>query len=262
MARRTPGTGTWFSKSWPVEEGRWLGTWEAVLMPGVRVGRTRCFRFIERQKWLINPTQWHFSSVQSLSCVRLFSTPWTAAHQASLSFVSKNNVFIVWNLSVSCRLLPYSSNSNASQKGKATISASILLWGAFTIFSSRWVKKIHSVIAFQKKKGILKVPLCANYRAEWIQVGMFPEALPSWLVAQWCWTLYDPMDCNPPGSSVYGILQARILEWVAILFSVRPPQLRDRSWVSSWVPWRVLSNFLWAVPSQAPFKPSSLPALA
>ena len=29
-------------------------------------------------------------------------------------------------------------------------------------------------------------------------------------------TLYDPMDCSPPGSSVHGILQARILEWIAI----------------------------------------------
>ena len=33
---------------------------------------------------------------------------------------------------------------------------------------------------------------------------------------QSCLTLCDPMDCNPPGSSVHGILQARILEWVAI----------------------------------------------
>ena len=36
---------------------------------------------------------------------------------------------------------------------------------------------------------------------------------------QSCPTLCDPMDCSPPGSSVYGILQARILEWVAISFS-------------------------------------------
>ena len=35
------------------------------------------------------------------------------------------------------------------------------------------------------------------------------------LVAQLCPTLWDPMDCSPPGSSVHGILQARILEWVA-----------------------------------------------
>ena len=35
-------------------------------------------------------------------------------------------------------------------------------------------------------------------------------------VAQSCPTLYDPVDCSPPGSFVHGILQARILEWVAI----------------------------------------------
>ena len=37
-------------------------------------------------------------------------------------------------------------------------------------------------------------------------------------VAQSCPTLCGPMDCSPPGSSVHGILQARILEWVAIPF--------------------------------------------
>ena len=40
-------------------------------------------------------------------------------------------------------------------------------------------------------------------------------------VAQSCPTLSNPMDCSPPGSSVHGLLQARILEWVAIsLFRV------------------------------------------
>ena len=34
-----------------------------------------------------------------------------------------------------------------------------------------------------------------------------------------CLTLYDPIDCSLPGSSVCGILQARILEWAAISFS-------------------------------------------
>ena len=38
------------------------------------------------------------------------------------------------------------------------------------------------------------------------------------LVTQLCLTLCDLMDCSPPGSSVHGILQARILEWVAIRF--------------------------------------------
>ena len=38
-------------------------------------------------------------------------------------------------------------------------------------------------------------------------------------VAQSCPTLFDPMDCSPPGCSVHGIVQARTLEWVAISFS-------------------------------------------
>ena len=39
------------------------------------------------------------------------------------------------------------------------------------------------------------------------------------MCAQSCLTLCNPMNCSPPGSSVHGILQARILEWVAISFS-------------------------------------------
>ena len=38
-------------------------------------------------------------------------------------------------------------------------------------------------------------------------------------VDQSCPTLRNPMDCSPPGSSVHGIFQARVLEWVAIAFS-------------------------------------------
>ena len=39
-------------------------------------------------------------------------------------------------------------------------------------------------------------------------------------VTQSCLTLRDPMDCSLPGSSVHGIFQARVLEWVAIAFSI------------------------------------------
>ena len=42
-------------------------------------------------------------------------------------------------------------------------------------------------------------------------------------VAQSCPTLCDPMDCSLPGSSVHGIFQARVLEWVAISFSINLP---------------------------------------
>ena len=44
---------------------------------------------------------------------------------------------------------------------------------------------------------------------------------------QLCLTICDPMDCSPPGSSVHGILQARILEWVVISFSRGSP---PRDW--------------------------------
>ena len=40
-------------------------------------------------------------------------------------------------------------------------------------------------------------------------------------VAQSCPTVSDPMDCIPPGSSVHGIFQARVLEWGAIAFSLK-----------------------------------------
>ena len=50
--------------------------------------------------------------------------------------------------------------------------------------------------------------------------------------AKSCLTLCDPMDCSPPGSSVQGILQERILEWVAISFSRGSSWPRDQTCVS------------------------------
>ena len=49
---------------------------------------------------------------------------------------------------------------------------------------------------------------------------------------QLCLTLCNPMDCSLPGSSVRGILQARILGWVAIPFSRESSQTREWTWVS------------------------------
>ena len=52
------------------------------------------------------------------------------------------------------------------------------------------------------------------------------------LITQLYPTLYDPMDYSPLGSSVHGILQARILDWVAISSSRRSSQPRNQTWVS------------------------------
>ena len=51
-------------------------------------------------------------------------------------------------------------------------------------------------------------------------------------VAQSCPTLWDPVDCSLPGSSIHGIFKARILEWVAISFFRGSSQPRDQTQVS------------------------------
>ena len=66
------------------------------------------------------------------------------------------------------------------------------------------------------------LPSCGN----WLKVKV------KVLVTQSCLTLGDPMDCSLPGSSVQGILQARILEWVAISFTRGSSQSRDQTRVS------------------------------
>ena len=52
---------------------------------------------------------------------------------------------------------------------------------------------------------------CFFFNCKWVPVVLM-------LVTQLCTTLCDPMNCSPPGSSIHGIFQARILEWVAISF--------------------------------------------
>ena len=97
-------------------------------------------------------------------------------------------------------------------------------------------------------------------------------------VTQSCLTICDPMDCSLQGSSVHGILQAGILEWVATSFSTGSSRPRDRTWVSHivgrcfsvwatredsslawnyWIPFSVYSFFC-LCPSLPPFVLSSL----
>ena len=71
-------------------------------------------------------------------------------------------------------------------------------------------------------------------------------------VAQLCLTLWDPMDYSSPDSSVHGISQARIVEWVAIPFSRGSSQLRDPTRVSLiadsfFTLWATRETSLWRV---------------
>ena len=65
--------------------------------------------------------------------------------------------------------------------------------------------------------------------------------MPSWMFnlereremcAKSCLTPYDPMDCRPPGSSVHGIFQARILQWVAFSYSRESSPPKDLTHIS------------------------------
>ena len=68
---------------------------------------------------------------------------------------------------------------------------------------------------------------------EWISCVCMPaESLQS------CPTPCDPMDYSPPGSSVHRILQARILEWIAMPFCRRSSQPRDQTCTSCLLPWQ------------------------
>ena len=74
------------------------------------------------------------------------------------------------------------------------------------------------------------------------------------LLLQSCLTLCDPMDCSPPGSSVHGILQASILEWVAMPFSRGSSLPRDQTSVSCIGRWILYHCTTWeALSSQSPW---------
>ena len=103
--------------------------------------------------------------VKSHSCVRLFETPWTVAHQAPPSMKFSRQEY--WSG------LPFPSLGTYS-------------YVAHTL------------------KFSLSLYVC--------------------ILSHSCLTLYDPLDCSPPGSSVHGIFQARILKWVSISYS------RGSSW--------------------------------
>ena len=59
-----------------------------------------------------------------------------------------------------------------------------------------------------------------------------------WVCAQSCWTLCDPTDCSPPGSSVHGISQTRTLEWVAISSSRGSSRPRNQTHISCLLHWQ------------------------
>ena len=70
----------------------------------------------------------------------------------------------------------------------------------------------------------LSLAVLANTQFTQLTSSSYLQCVCVCTVTQLCLTLCDPMDCRPPGSSVHGILQVRVLEWVVM------PSSRGSSW--------------------------------
>ena len=147
--------------------------------------------------------------MKSLSRVRLFATPWTVAHPAPPSMGFSRQEY--WSG------LPFPSPGDLPDPGiEPTFPASegrCLTPGprgkcspviGFRTFSLPPLSPTSTPLSHQLCLPVPSLHCCCCHQSE---------------VAQSCPTLCDPVDCSPPGSSAHGILQARILEWVAISFS-------------------------------------------
>ena len=156
-----------------------------------------------------------FSSVQSLSHVQLFVTPWTVAHKATLSITNSQSLLNLMaiesvmpsNHLILCRpllLLP-------------SIFPSIRIFSNESVLRIRWPKYwsfSFSICPSNEYSGLI------FFRIDWLELFAVRRLDQIRSVAQSCPTLSNCMDCSPPGSSVHGIFQARVLEWGAIAFSV------------------------------------------
>ena len=100
------------------------------------------------------------------------------------------------------------------------------------ILGEWWLWKLYEIEAHTH--GLLPIPVCTC------------------AVVQLCPILCDPFDCSPPGSSIHGIFQPKILEWVAISSSRGSSQPRDGTWVPCigrwvlyhWATWEALPTLL------------------
>ena len=154
------------------------------------------------------PQAVHALCAQLLGRVRLFATPWTVGHQAPLSMGFSRQEY--------CSGLPFSISEDpvcvSCDPGIQCVSpVSPALTGGFFTTSATW-----------EAQGLVLIThnfMYVNFSGKQVVVVLS--------VAQPCPALCDPTDCRPPGSSVHGILQVRIREWVAISFSRGSSQPRD-----------------------------------
>ena len=138
-------------------------------------------------------------------------------HSSRLLFlgkvISRVSVLFMWKCSVTQSWLTLCNPMDCSPPGSSVhkiSQARILEWVAIS-FSRGSSPSWDRTQVFSHCRQIL---YCLSHQESSWYVSEVPSE-----VTQSCPTLCDPMDCSPPGSSVQGIFQARVLEWGAIAFS-------------------------------------------
>ena len=193
-----------------------------------------------------------FSSVQFLSCVQLFVPLWTVPCQASVSITSSRSLPKLMSIE---SVMP--SNHLILHHPLILLSSIFPIVWVFSNESAlciRWPKYWSFSFSFSPTN---EHPGLISFRMDWVDLlvvqgnlksllqchSSFPtlaKYLSGWLLdymVRVCFVLYmsslRPHElCSPPDSSVHGIFQARILEWVAISSSRGSSQPRDWIWVS------------------------------
>ena len=154
--------------------------------------------------------------VQPLSHVQLFSTPWITATVSSPPLspgVGSKSYPLGW-----------SCYPTISSKGSVKLYPNSFLWHLETL--QPW-RGCHSDLWQKRENSVFSLPIEVSGMLPTIQLSSCCCS-----VTKLCLTLCDLVGCSPPGSSVSGISQARILEWVAVSFSRGSSPPRDQTHVS------------------------------
>ena len=140
-----------------------------------------------------------------------------------LSYNNSHDIFSQWLCSL-CAVLSRSVMSDPLQPTPCTaVCQAPLSMGILQARILEWVAMPSSRGSSQPKNWTQISCIAGRFFTNWATESE---------VAQLCLTLCDPIDCSPPWSSVHGIFQARILEWVAISFSRGTSRPRDQTRVS------------------------------
>ena len=124
-----------------------------------------------------------------------------------------------------CKNISYFIHSSVDGHWDYVGSLSLCYWSFYIFFQGILIQ-----ICGRRNNGLSKsTSLTCEYIIAWAEETLCACMLTCFSRVWLC----DPVDCSSPGSSVHGIFQARILEWVAIPFSRESSQFRGETWVSS-----------------------------